>query len=282
MSVRKDTYANIKGDIKPGDVIAFSGEDLISEVIKLVTGSKEVSHVGVVLPTNLLINGKPQDDCLHLVAEANASGVRIVSLCSLQSEYNGKLWWLPLSCESRQRLQPNLKCFYDFLLKSDGSPYDYGSAIMEGLQELIGEQNRFLRLVNWFLDRLPGQDNQGNFADLLIEDSELEDIRNSEDIRIKLVDWFIQNPELAKIESEADVKKYFCSELATDALQHSGVFGDIERIDPETVNPLELCQFALYRGYYVLLQSDDSDQPDEDLPKIEDFNTKDPSQRENA
>ncbi len=276
MPVRRDTYENIKEDVQPGDVIAFSGEGLIPELIRLVTGSQEVSHVGVVLSHHLSINGEPQDDCLHLVAEANASGVRIISLCSLQSEYDGKLWWLPLNCESRQRL--NLRCFYDFLLSRDGSHYDYENAIIEGLRELTDEQNLVLRLGNWLWDLLRGNDNRQNFVDRLIADPELEDLGDPEDIRVKLVDWFIQNLDLAEITNEEDVKQYFCSELVTDALQRSGVFGDLERIDPETVNPLELCQFKLYQENYVLLQSDDGAQSDEGLPKIEDFNTKDTSQ----
>ena len=275
MQAKRDTYANIKKNIQSGDVIAFSGEGLTSELVRLVTRSEEVSHVGVVLSTHLSINGESEDDCFHVVAEANASGVRIISLRSLLSEYDGKLWWLPLSCESRQRLQPNLECFHNFLLSRDGSSYDYESAITEGFRELITKQNLFLRLGRWLLDRLQGKNIPWSFAKLLSENFKLEDIWDPEDARIKLVNWFIENRGL---NDEEDVKKYFCSELVMDALQRSGVFGDIERIDPETVNPLELCQFTLYQENYVHLQPEDSDQPDAGLSGIEGFRTKDPSQ----
>ena len=277
-------YCEIRDSIQLGDVIAFSGEGLISELIRLITGSQEVSHVGVVLPANLSINGEPQADCFHLVAEANASEVRIISLRSLLNQYKGKLWWLPLSSESRQRLQPNLNCFYGFLLSSNGSKYDYKSVIIEGLRELIAERNLFLRLGRWFWDRLRGNDNRQSFAELLIADSELENIGEPEDIRSQLVDWFIENSDLPEINNPEDVQKYFCSELVTHALQLGGVFAEVDQIDPETVNPLELCQFALYRSDYVLLQpddldqSDDPDQSNEGLPQIEGFNTIDPSQ----
>lgn len=277
--MRRDTYANIRGDIQPGDVIAFAGEGLISELIRLITGSQEVSHVGIVLSANLSTNGEPPDDCFHLVVEAHASGVRIISLCSLQSEYNGRLWWLPLSCESRQRLQPNLEAFYNFLLRSDGSDFDYESMIIEGLRELVAEQNLLVRLGRWLLDRLRGNPNRQSFVDLLVTDSELENIRDPEALRQRLVDWFIQNPCFPEIRTPEDVRAYFCSELVTHALQLGGVFGDVEGIDPETINPLELCQFMLYNSDYVLLSTEeDSGESDEDLPEIEDFNTIDPSQ----
>ncbi len=271
-------YCEIRDHIQPGDVIAFSGEGLISELIRLITGSQEVSHVGVVLSANSSINEEPQADYFHLVAEANASGVRIISLRSLLNQYNGRLWWLPLSSESRQSLQPNLNCFYGFLLSSDGSRYDYESVIIEGLRELIAERNLFLPLGRWLWDHLRSNANRQNFAELLIADSELENIGEPEDIRSQLVEWFIENSDLPEIRNPEDVREYFCSELVTHALQLGGVLADVDRIDPETVNPLELCQFALYGSDYVLLQPDDRDQSNEGLPEIEGFNTMDPSQ----
>ena len=196
MSLKRDTHANIRAGMQPGDVIAFSGRDLISELIRLVTDSEEISHVGVVLASNLSVNGGPQDDRFNLVAEANASGVRIISLYSLQSEYNGEIWWLPLSVESRERLQPNLEAFRDFLFCEEGRRYNFEGALIEGLRELIGEQNLLSRFGNWLLDLLGVNNNQVSFVDRLIEDPDLRNIENRENIRSQLVNSLIRNCQL--------------------------------------------------------------------------------------
>ncbi len=47
MALMEANYQDIRAQIKPGDIIAFSGKGNFSEIIKWATKS-EVSHVGVV------------------------------------------------------------------------------------------------------------------------------------------------------------------------------------------------------------------------------------------
>lgn len=129
MALIQGSYTNIRSKMKPGDVIAFSGKKLHSGVIKLFTDSN-VSHVGVIFQSKLSIAGDPKKRSFNLVAEATASGVRFTGLKGITKLYDGELWWLPLSKASRQNLK--LKKFFDFLLCSEGKPYDFEQAIGAG------------------------------------------------------------------------------------------------------------------------------------------------------
>ena len=265
MAWKRKSYCKIKDCMKPGDVIAFSKDRPVSKFIELITDS-EVAHVGVVLHATLLIGGEPQGKPLNLVAEATSSGVRISRLCGLQENYDGEIWWLPLSCESRETLKPNLNSFCQFLLDADGNPYDFENAIIEGLQELIGQKRSFLREA---VDAVFSLFRRGNAQALfreLIDDSELADIQEERHLKTFLINWLISYRKLANINSEEDVKKYFCSELVSEAFRCNGI---INVADAEAVNPIELCQFRIYADDYVQFSGDED-------KEIEGFNSKSP------
>lgn len=116
-------YCNIRNRIQPGDVIAFSGKKAFSEIIKKVTASN-VSHVGVVIETKLEMDGAPHGRLFKQVAEATETGVKFTKLSDIARDYEGELWWLPLSCEGRERLRRNAQDFFDFLIDNRGLPYD--------------------------------------------------------------------------------------------------------------------------------------------------------------
>ncbi len=123
MPLRQDKYSNIRDRIQPGDIIAFSGKKAHSEIIKRATKSN-VSHVGVVIETRLQRDGESQGRILKQVAEATESGVKFTKLSDINENYDGEVWWLPLSSESQSRLQENFQAFFDFLIDSEGAPYD--------------------------------------------------------------------------------------------------------------------------------------------------------------
>ena len=145
---QRGDYENIRSEMQPGDVIAFSGEKTHSDAIKRVTAGN-VSHVGVVFQTTLLINGAPQSGMLNLVAESTASGVRFSRLSGMVEKCEGQMWWLPLSDASRNQL--DLETFYNFLLHHEGRPYDFPQAGILGLDkldpfEIIRNQEDFEKL----------------------------------------------------------------------------------------------------------------------------------------
>ena len=269
MPVVEKKYCEIRDCMKPGDIIAFSGENLVSEGIKSVTEG-QISHVGVILAVGLSIEGDPDHNCFNLVAEATAEGVRIISLSGLQRAYDGKIWWLPLSCEYRGKLESNFSKFCKFLISKNGTPYDYAQAIMEGIEELFGNGNRFVESVR-ILFRLLKGGNGLRFITALIEDAEVTDINDMSDFKDRLVRALVDNCRWKSITTEQDAKRYFCSELATHALKVGGVLPDTNNIDPERVTPSELCQFNIYEKCVQF-------KGDGDPEKIKCFNSKDPSQ----
>ena len=224
-------YCEIKDCMKPGDIIAFSGKDLISEVIKLVTEG-QVSHVGIILAVGLPIEGDPDGNCFNLVAESTEEGVRIISLSGLQRAYNGKIWWLPLSGESREKLESNFSTFCKSVIEKDGYPYDYSQAIMEGLQELSEKRNDFLRVTGKSLVS-PLISNGIELINTWVTDDRVTGIKSIADFGKEFIQALVDNRRLKSITEEAAAKRYFCSELATCALQVVGVLPNTDNIDPE-------------------------------------------------
>ena len=238
-------YHEIRNCMKPGDVIAFSRNHVVSKTIELVTDS-EVAHVGVVLPSTLAVDGGPNKS-LNFVVEATASGVRIISLCGLQENYDGEMWWLPLNCESRKTLEPHLNSFCKFLLDRDGTGYDVENAILEGLRTLMGEDSLFVELIDRISDFW--RDRIWSKLTGWVRRDQLEEITDEEGFKERIVKTAIDRliadkkvDEDAKAESDQG-KRYFCSELVAEAFQDHGL---INGRDVQTVTPIELCQFDIY------------------------------------
>jgi len=133
MAWKQGDYANVRNQIQPSDVIAFSGKGSVSEVIKQATRST-VSHVGVILEPQLLIEGGPQEESSLQIMESTPRGVRIRQLSDLIKSYSGKMWWLPLSDAVREKM--DLRKFHYFLLSQEHKPYDVPQAIKSALDAL--------------------------------------------------------------------------------------------------------------------------------------------------
>lgn len=127
MTMRQAKYSEVRKDMKAGDVIAFGGSGLASGVIKAATRSA-VSHVGVVMEHT-------QEDGVHrnLLIESTSldggGGVSTSMLSEVIENYDGNVWWLPLSHGmtglQKQRL-------FDFLSSKIGTPYDTAQALGAG------------------------------------------------------------------------------------------------------------------------------------------------------
>lgn len=120
--------------MKPGDIIAFGGDCLLSKFFQWVTRSC-VSHVGVILQS------KPVGTSfLNLIIESTdhngVFGVQINRLRTIIEDYKGKVWWLPLGTEIRNKL--DLKKFQKFLIGQDGKPFDIEDAAELMADSLIG------------------------------------------------------------------------------------------------------------------------------------------------
>ena len=130
MGLQRKDYTKIRSEIKVGDIIAFSGKDFFSEIIKFGTKSN-VSHVGIIYQS--IIPNSTSSNYYNLMIEAVAEdGVRIVNLSQrLKQSKDSNVWWLPLKDTIRDRLKKEE--MLDWLLRAEHKPYDLPQAIASGI-----------------------------------------------------------------------------------------------------------------------------------------------------
>lgn len=124
---------DMENKMKPGDLIAFSGEGLVPKLIKWKTQSN-ISHVGCIL----------SDDPLTLVESTTLKKNKGVSTCRLWKRaytYKGRMWWCPLNERGALKKNDvfNVTAFQDFLYSHEGKPYDYWGAMFSALFYRNGE-----------------------------------------------------------------------------------------------------------------------------------------------
>lgn len=137
MAIKPILYQEARTQMKPGDVIAFSGKGDFSEIIKWATRSS-VSHVGVILQSQLLIDGQAQQGMFNQIIESTSlngfSGVSISRLSDRLETYEGEIWWLPIRKDIYGQM--DRKKFYDFLIHQERKEYDMPQAIKSALDAL--------------------------------------------------------------------------------------------------------------------------------------------------
>jgi hypothetical protein len=136
-------FAGLCARVKPGDVIAFSGCDIPSEVVKLATRSEYV-HVAIVLGQQLNSEGIP--DILITESHIDISlpslgtgkrtlGVQIQWLSKRLAQCEGSVWWAAL----KQPLdQAGVGVMQAWLHDQEQHqvPYDFVQAIGAGLNAI--------------------------------------------------------------------------------------------------------------------------------------------------
>lgn len=206
MAYKQVTYGDVRPEMQPGDIIAFSGKGYFSEIIKWSTRSV-VSHVGIIFESKVLLADGAQEGKVVDVMEATTlyenprtgrktSGVQRNRLSDRVNFYDGDMWWLPLSAAKRGDL--DIKAFTNFLMHQDNKEYDMPQAVKSALDAM--DNVRFLKKATY----------------------------NTEDF-----------------------SSFFCSELATAALEASGAIGNINASE---VTPIDLCQFNLFGGTYYQIR----------------------------
>ncbi|MCG9132685.1 hypothetical protein J5I95_13490 [Candidatus Poribacteria bacterium] len=254
---QQDDYENVRGQMQPGDVIAFSGTAVISTVIKLVTSS-HVSHVGIIVPSDYLEDDDAGDGTA--IAEATESGIRIRSLSTRWSDETVEnLWWLPLRSELRTELERNWGSFCQYLSDYNRAPYDYLQAAMLGLMLLeptLDSVNPNLyedirQFIEDILNRGSGADDQDSGYVL----SRLREALNDSDndpmltgLLHLLLEGDTSENLSRRLDNEEEFEHFFCSEFVTGALRTGGV---IPNINPSEITPIELCRFNIYEDNYT-------------------------------
>ena len=116
MSMITSSYVAERKNMKPGDVIAFSGKGDVSQIIKSVTRSN-VSHVGVILQTTERDQHEESGRFFNQIIESTSiqkfNGVIVNRLSNRIDMYDGEIWWLPLR-ENLRNAPQRMKNFYYF------------------------------------------------------------------------------------------------------------------------------------------------------------------------
>jgi hypothetical protein len=137
MSWKSSLYQDARPKMKAGDVIAFSGKGNFSEIIKWATRSS-VSHVGVILQSQLLIDGDPQGGMFNQIIESTSlngfSGVTVSRLSDRLDTYGGDIWWLPIHQDIHAEMDKQK--YYDFLIHQERKEYDMPQAVKSALDAL--------------------------------------------------------------------------------------------------------------------------------------------------
>ena len=192
MPLERQEYSDIRESMRPGDVIAFGGKELFSTIIKGVTGSETVTHVGIIVQSTYrkLSENSPERDFINMIMESGKYRERLCVFQELLSvrlqQYDGEMWWLRLREDIRERIDS--EAFVQFLFLSHGRPYDIPQAIRAGMD--------FADESGWTLNN---EDFSRFFCSELVaaaleEAGVLEDINASEVTPIDLCRYQIYNP----------------------------------------------------------------------------------------
>lgn len=112
-------YHQNRDKMQTGDLLQFSGNGIISKIIKLRTG--KFSH------SSLVMNFNEYGRRMTMTAEPR--GVYPVLLSEYLGEYNGRVWWYPLVDEWEVRRRG----IGGRALDMSGIGYDYGSLFKQAL-----------------------------------------------------------------------------------------------------------------------------------------------------
>ena len=145
MAMERTLYKQVCERMKPGDIVAFSGRSRFSRLIRLTTRAV-VSHVGIICQTeNSVEIIESVTFAQDRTSAEEVEGVRYNDMHKRVTDYDGFVWWLPLSEDSRASL--NQKKMVEFLQTTEGKKYDMPQAIKAALD--IIEENPFFDLSTY-------------------------------------------------------------------------------------------------------------------------------------
>jgi hypothetical protein len=143
-------YPSLRTQMKPGDIIAFSGKDIPAQVVKLATKSQYV-HIAIVAWVDqragqndgILIAESHIDISLPSVGTGDRRlGVQFQWLSDRLTTQPGPIWWIPLQTTLAPEGEGQLRHWLQ-LTEEQKVPYDFKQAIGVGLGALgFGSLNR--------------------------------------------------------------------------------------------------------------------------------------------
>lgn len=109
--------------MKAGDIILFSGDGVVSNLIKFVQMSKW-SHVGVMLSDFELLESTTLTNVTSVMSDTKVKGVQVVNLAERIKSYSGEVAVRPIICASEFRLEYIEKTLKAFAVLHHGKPYE--------------------------------------------------------------------------------------------------------------------------------------------------------------
>jgi hypothetical protein len=130
MSMKLQTYADVRDALRPGDVVAFGGDNPLSTAI-MTAGKSVVSHAGIIVAA-----ATEADEVQFLEATVRVEGNAPTAVAKTTdfpdriTEYHGRVWWLPLSAGERAAFRDDE--FADYVRSVQGKPFDIaeGAAVV--------------------------------------------------------------------------------------------------------------------------------------------------------
>jgi hypothetical protein len=127
-------YGTIRAHVRPGDVIAFGGNGLVSRFVRLAGGSS-VSHTGIILAAATATEEPVlAESTVDFTTKPPTLNVTRGSLETRYQRYDGMAWWLPLSAQVRRML--DLPQLVRFLESAQGQPFDVPGGLLVVLLDL--------------------------------------------------------------------------------------------------------------------------------------------------
>ena len=136
MGMKQISYKEARKNMKPGDVIAFSGSGDFAEITKFVTRSN-VSHIGTILQTKVVDQESSDRYFNQIIESTKHDGVEIYRASERINRFDNEVWWLPLDREKREKSFDSDK-FFDFLFNQvkENRPYDMLEAVKSAVDIL--------------------------------------------------------------------------------------------------------------------------------------------------
>lgn len=130
MPMQERSYADVRSLVRPGDVVAFGGDNPLSMLI-MRAGKSDVSHAGVVVAqATPLREVQFLEATIRVKGNAATSVAKTTDLPDRIDEYDGRVWWLPLSPPARLTFQA--VSFADYVRSVQGKLFDIaeGAAVV--------------------------------------------------------------------------------------------------------------------------------------------------------
>jgi len=133
-------YPTIRGQMAPGDIIAFRGRGLVSRMVCLGTWSN-ISHIGIVSFSGLAHGTSYASRRYRVKVTESTSldgqtGVFTRYMSDVVKDYKGCVWWIPLGARTKARL--NLAQFYNYIHSIKHAKYDFWQCARAGFKSFFG------------------------------------------------------------------------------------------------------------------------------------------------